>query len=176
MSERPDLRAALRVKPGTKVDLSKLDPAATHGWNKTSALSATDKLDQQLADLQDRLWAQAKTGVLVVLQGIDAAGKDGTIKHVMTAFNPQGCNVASFKVPTSEEAAHDFLWRIHRHAPAKGEIVIFNRSHYEQVLVVRVHNLEPRAAVVQALRPDPRVRGAARGERHHGRQVLPAHR
>ena len=83
--------------------------------------------------------------VLVVLQGIDASGKDGTIRRVMTAFNPQGCNVASFKVPTAEEAAHDFLWRIHKRTPGKGEIAIFNRSHYEQVLIVRVHGLEPRS-------------------------------
>ncbi len=145
MSEPPDLRAELRVKPGSEVHLSKLDPAATFGWQKGAAVGATAGLDERLADLQDRLWAGAQRGVLVVLQGIDASGKDGTIRRVMTSFNPQGCNVASFKVPTAEEAAHDFLWRVHRHVPGKGEIAIFNRSHYEQVLVVRVHGLEPRA-------------------------------
>jgi len=95
-------------------------------------------------DLQDRLWAQSKHSVLVVLQGIDAAGKDGTIAKVMEAFNPQGCPVSSFKVPSVEELAHDFLWRIHKRTPKKGEIGIFNRSHYEDVLVVRVHDLVPR--------------------------------
>ena len=98
-----------------------------------------------MADLQDRLWAEAKRSVLIVLQGIDAAGKDGTIQKVMEAFNPQGCPVSSFKVPNSEELAHDFLWRIHKRVPGKGEIGIFNRSHYEDVLVVRVHGLVPKS-------------------------------
>jgi PPK2 family polyphosphate:nucleotide phosphotransferase len=144
MSDRSDLRSVLRVKPGSKVKLDKLDAGASHGWNKEDAVRRVEKLDERLADLQDRLWAEAKSGVLIVLQGIDASGKDGTIRRVMTAFNPQGCSVASFKVPTPEEAAHDFLWRVHRRVPGKGEITIFNRSHYEQVLVVRVHDLEPR--------------------------------
>ena len=99
---------------------------------------------ERLRDLQDRLWAESKQAVLVVLQGIDAAGKDGTIAKVMDAFNPQGCPVTSFKVPTAEELAHDYLWRVHKRTPAKGEIGIFNRSHYEDVLVVRVHDLVPR--------------------------------
>jgi PPK2 family polyphosphate:nucleotide phosphotransferase len=145
MSDRPDLRTTLRVKPGSRVNLSKLDADATHGWKKSDAVTHQAKIDEQLANLQDRLWAEGRSAVLVVLQGIDASGKDGTIRHVMTAFNPQGCDVASFKVPTAEEAAHDFLWRIHRRTPGKGYITIFNRSHYEQVLVVRVHSLEPRA-------------------------------
>ena len=98
----------------------------------------------RLADLQDRLWAEAKRSVLVVLQGIDAAGKDGTINKVMEAFNPQGCSVTSFKVPSDEELAHDYLWRVHQKVPRTGEIGIFNRSHYEDVLVVRVHDLVPR--------------------------------
>jgi PPK2 family polyphosphate:nucleotide phosphotransferase len=99
----------------------------------------------QLSSLQDQLWAESKHSVLIVLQGIDAAGKDGTIAKVMEAFNPQGCPVYSFKVPTPEELAHDFLWRIHKRTPGRGEIGIFNRSHYEDVLVVRVHGLAPRA-------------------------------
>ena len=144
MSDRPDLRSALRVKPGSKVNLAKLDADETYGWDKAAAGRAAAKFDALLADLQDKLWAQGKAGMLVVLQGIDASGKDGTIRRVMTAFNPQGCDVANFKVPTAEEAAHDFLWRIHKRAPGKGEVVIFNRSHYEQVLVVRVHSLEPK--------------------------------
>ena len=113
---------------------------------------------ERLRDLQDRLWAEAKHSVLVVLQGIDAAGKDGTIAKVMEAFNPQGCPVTSFKVPTPEELAHDFLWRVHKRTPGKGEIGIFNRSHYEDVLVVRVHGLVAAKGLVEALRPDQRLR------------------
>ena len=97
-----------------------------------------------LTDLQDRLWAEGKHKVLVVLQGIDAAGKDGTLRHVMGAFNPQGCPVTAFKVPSPEELAHDYLWRVHRRVPSAGEIGVFNRSHYEDVLVVRVHDIVPR--------------------------------
>jgi PPK2 family polyphosphate:nucleotide phosphotransferase len=145
MAQRIDLRDALRVTPGTRVRLSGLDPAASHGWDKESAAPELDRQLDRLADLQDRLWAEAKRPVLVVLQGIDAAGKDGTINKVMEAFNPQGCPVTSFKVPSSEELAHDFLWRVHKAVPRKGEIGIFNRSHYEDVLVVRVHDLVPRA-------------------------------
>ena len=145
MSDVSKLRNVLRVKPGSKFSLADHDPAATHGWSKGAAITETAALDTRLFDLQDKLWAEAKKSVLVVLQGIDASGKDGTIRRVMTAFNPQGCNVASFKVPTAEEAAHDFLWRIHKRTPGKGEIAIFNRSHYEQVLIVRVHGLEPRS-------------------------------
>jgi PPK2 family polyphosphate:nucleotide phosphotransferase len=91
------------------------------------------------------MYAERKHALLVVLQGMDGSGKDGTIRHVMTGLNPQGCHVTSFKVPTPEEAAHDFLWRVHRAAPQLGDIGIFNRSHYEDVLVTRVHNLVPRA-------------------------------
>ena len=145
MSDASKLRDLLRVKPGSPLKLSDHDPAATHGWDKASAISESAKVDEQLTDLQDKMWAGAKSSVLVVLQGIDAAGKDGTVSRVMTSFNPQGCSVAPFKVPTAEEAAHDFLWRIHKRTPGKGEITIFNRSHYEQVLIVRVHKLEPRS-------------------------------
>jgi PPK2 family polyphosphate:nucleotide phosphotransferase len=145
MAPRPDLRAALRVEPGTRVRLAKQDHAMTHGWEKPAAEAAIERQLGRLADLQDRFWADASRAVLVVLQGIDAAGKDGTIKKVMTAFNPQGSPVTSFKVPSSEELAHDYLWRVHRAVPRKGEIGIFNRSHYEDVLVVRVHDLVPKA-------------------------------
>jgi PPK2 family polyphosphate:nucleotide phosphotransferase len=138
------LRDELRVKSGTNVDLSKIDPADDHGWQKDDAETETADQLIRLSDLQDRFWAEAKRSVLVVLQGIDAAGKDGTIQKVMEAFNPQGCVVAAFKVPTPEELAHDYLWRIHKKVPGKGEIGIFNRSHYEDVLVVRVHNFVPR--------------------------------
>ena len=101
----------------------------------------------RLAALQDRLWAEARRSVLVVLQGIDASGKDGTIKHVFRGVNPQGVRVAAFKEPTPAERAHDFLWRVHQHVPAAGEIGIFNRSHYEDVIVPRVHALEPAAVL-----------------------------
>lgn len=127
------------------MDLSERDPADFQGWKKNDAEIATAGQLTRLVDLQDRLWAEGKHGLLVVLQGIDASGKDGAIRHVMNAFNPQGCFVASFKVPTPEEAAHDFLWRVHKQVPGKGEIGVFNRSHYEDVLVVRVHELVPRA-------------------------------
>jgi PPK2 family polyphosphate:nucleotide phosphotransferase len=122
-----------------------MDHGETHGWEKATAATEMERQLERLADLQDRFWAEAKRAVLVVLQGIDAAGKDGTIKRVMTAFNPQGCPVTSFKVPSAEELAHDYLWRVHRAVPRRGEIGIFNRSHYEEVLVVRVHELVPRS-------------------------------
>jgi PPK2 family polyphosphate:nucleotide phosphotransferase len=144
MSSQPAFRDAMRVKPGSKVRLERLDPGMTLGHDKLSAAPATVIQMQRLRDLQDRLWAEASRSVLVVLQGIDAAGKDGTIAKVMEAFNPQGCPVTSFKVPTAEELAHDFLWRVHKRTPAKGEVGIFNRSHYEDVLVVRVHDIVPR--------------------------------
>ena len=144
MARPPALRDALRVKPGSRVRLERLDAGATHGRDKATAVAATTREMERLRSLQDRLWAESKRSVLVVLQGIDAAGKDGTIAKVMEAFNPQGCPVSSFKVPTPEELGHDFLWRIHKRTPRKGEIGIFNRSHYEDVLVVRVHDIVPR--------------------------------
>ena len=144
MARPQALRTALQVKPGSRFRLKSFDPDATLGHDKASAVVATQAQMERLRDLQDRLWAEARQSVLVVLQGIDAAGKDGTIAKVMEAFNPQGCPVTSFKVPTAEELAHDFLWRVHKRTPGKGEIGIFNRSHYEDVLVVRVHGLAPR--------------------------------
>ncbi len=145
MGSGKSLRERLRVQPGDKVDLDTFDPCDTHGHDKDKSERELVKGIERLAALQDRLWAEAKHGVLVVLQGIDTAGKDGTIRHVMTAFNPQGCYAVPFKVPSVEEAAHDYLWRIHAHTPGAGEIAIFNRSHYESVLVVRVHSLVPEA-------------------------------
>jgi PPK2 family polyphosphate:nucleotide phosphotransferase len=141
-----DLRAALRVRPGTRVDLGKVDPGATHGHKREASATELAVGIDRLTDLQDRIWAEGRHKVLVVLQGIDAAGKDGTIKKVMTAFNPQGSPVTSFKVPSAEELAHDYLWRVHKATPRKGEIGIFNRSHYEDVLVVRVHDFVPKSA------------------------------
>jgi PPK2 family polyphosphate:nucleotide phosphotransferase len=145
MPNASSLRDTLRVRPGKRIRLESLDPGATHGFDKASADAVTARQLTELASLQDRLWAEGKHSILVVLQGIDAAGKDGTINKVMEAFNPQGCVVSSFKVPTAEELGHDFLWRIHNRAPRKGEIGIFNRSHYEDVLVVRVHKLAPKS-------------------------------
>jgi PPK2 family polyphosphate:nucleotide phosphotransferase len=144
MPRQPALREALRVKPGSRVQLAKLDPNATFGHDKASSVARTARQMTRLRDLQDRIWAEQKHPVLIVLQGIDAAGKDGTIAKVMDAFDPQGCPVTSFKVPSAVELAHDYLWRVHQRTPAKGEIAIFNRSHYEDVLVVRVHDLVPR--------------------------------
>ena len=139
-----DLRAALRVRPGTRVDLGKVDPGATHGHKREASATELAVGIDRLTDLQDRIWAEGRQKILVVLQGIDAAGKDGTVRHVMSAFNPQGCSVTPFKAPSADELAHDYLWRIHRQMPGKGEIVVFNRSHYEDVLVVRVHDLVPK--------------------------------
>ncbi len=139
----PGFRDALRVKHGAKVDLAHFDYDATFGRKKEQAEADLAKVLERLADLQARLWAEAKHPILVVVQGIDAAGKDGTIKVIAGAFNPQGTPVTSFKVPSAVEMAHDYLWRVHQRMPGKGEIAIFNRSHYEEVLIVRVHELVP---------------------------------
>ena len=134
-----------RVHPDTPIDLSQWDPADHSAFDggKKAGRAATRKLNQRLEALQEVLYAENKHKVLIVLQAMDTGGKDGTIRHVFDGVNPQGVKVASFKRPTAEELAHDYLWRIHRHTPGRGEIVIFNRSHYEDVLVVRVHNLVP---------------------------------
>jgi PPK2 family polyphosphate:nucleotide phosphotransferase len=139
------LRDLLRVPPGERVRLADRDPGETHGREKKTAVDELALGLERLTSLQDRLWAEQEHPVLIVLQGIDAAGKDGSVRHVMTAFNPMGCTVTSFKVPTPVELAHDYLWRVHQRVPAKGEIGIFNRSHYEDVLVVRVHDIVPKA-------------------------------
>jgi PPK2 family polyphosphate:nucleotide phosphotransferase len=142
---RPDsLRELLRVKPGARIRLADVDPAGTHERGKADSAADLQGGLERLTDLQDRLWAEGKHKVLIVLQGIDAAGKDGSVKHVMGAFNPMGCTVTSFKAPTPIELAHDYLWRVHQRVPGKGEIAVFNRSHYEDVLVVRVHDLVPK--------------------------------
>ena len=133
-----------RVKPGIKVKLDDIDPnfTAKHK-NQKSALPKLEKYTQKLRELQYLLYAEGKQSLLICLQALDGSGKDGTINHVFRAMNPQGTRVHGFKFPSREEAEHDFLWRIHRQTPARGEVVIFNRSHYEDVLVVRVHNLVP---------------------------------
>jgi PPK2 family polyphosphate:nucleotide phosphotransferase len=132
-----------RVKPGQKIDLSEFDPADTGEFkgSKQEGLAALGDLTRQLEPLQELLYAGRQHKVLVVLQAMDTGGKDGTIRRVFEGVNPQGVRVASFKVPSPAELDHDYLWRIHKEAPARGEIVIFNRSHYEDVLVVRVHDL-----------------------------------
>jgi PPK2 family polyphosphate:nucleotide phosphotransferase len=132
-----------RVKPGATVDLSAFDPNEKSAFDE-SKKSGQDRLKELVADLdtaQELLYAEHRHKVLVVLQGMDTSGKDGTIRHVFQGVNPQGVRVASFKVPTPEELDHDYLWRIHAQMPGRGEMVIFNRSHYEDVLVVRVHKL-----------------------------------
>jgi PPK2 family polyphosphate:nucleotide phosphotransferase len=134
-----------RVKPGEHIQLAKIDPEGSSGFSgsKNEASDLTDQLTKNLDMLQERLYAAHQNGVLIVLQGMDTSGKDGTIEHVFEGVNPQGVRVASFKAPTPIELEHDFLWRIHQKTPGKGEIVIFNRSQYEDVLVVRVHELVP---------------------------------
>lgn len=144
MPGRRPLRESLRVAPGSRVNLGAIDAANTHGHQKEQADTQVEASHARLSDLQDRLWAEGKHAVLVVLQGMDAGGKDGTIRNVMGAFNPQGCSVSAFKVPTPIELAHDYLWRVHQRVPARGEIGVFNRSHYEDVLVVRVESLVPK--------------------------------
>ena len=135
------LAKALIIQPGSKTALSDIDPADTHGLKKNASRDLLSKNCEQLAELQYRLYAESKRAVLVVLQGIDAAGKDGTIRHVMSGLNPQGVDVTPFKVPEGAEKRHDYLWRIHNAVPESGMMGIFNRSHYEDVLVVRVHEL-----------------------------------
>jgi len=141
--DRKSFEELLRVKPGSTVDVARFDCAATFGRDKDAATDELLKVLARLTDLQARTWAEAKHAVLVVIQGIDAAGKDGTIKVIAGAFNPQGTPVTSFKAPSALELAHDYLWRVHQRVPARGEIGIFNRSHYEDVLIVRVHALVP---------------------------------
>jgi PPK2 family polyphosphate:nucleotide phosphotransferase len=134
-----------RVPPHTKVRLADFDPDDTAGFDKGGKVhERLEKNIARMAELEYRLYAEGRRAVLIILQGMDAAGKDGTVRHVMTGLNPQNCRVTSFKVPSSEEAAHDFLWRVHKAMPARGEIGIFNRSQYEDVLVVRVHELVPK--------------------------------
>ncbi len=131
------------IQPGSQVSLAEMDPADTGEWTKKTAKLELETLKERLNELQQLLYATQKHALLVVLQGMDTSGKDGTIKHVMGAFNPQGVQVTSFKVPTAEELAHDFMWRVHHNTPRLGMAGIFNRSHYEDVLVVRVEELVP---------------------------------
>ena len=133
------------VKPGEKVNLSDWDPNDKGDFEggKEEGRIEVGRLNKRMEALQELLYAEGKYKVLIVLQAMDTGGKDGTIRRVFEGVNPQGVKVASFKVPTPEELSHDYLWRIHKETPGNGQIVIFNRSHYEDVLVVRVHKLVP---------------------------------
>lgn len=140
-----NLSRELIVRPGRKFNLEDRDPSQTFGVKDKESTQATLAQNQKrLSELQNKLYADRRFALLIVLQALDAGGKDGTISHVMSGVNPQGCEVTSFKVPSSEEAEHDFLWRIHKAVPRRGVIGIFNRSHYEDVLVTRVHKLVPK--------------------------------
>lgn len=138
---RDELLSALRVDGDLR--LADHDPAETFGWDKDSAKAELVDVIARVAELQKRLFAEDERAVLVVLQAMDAGGKDGVIRDVLTGLNPAGVSVTPFGVPSDEELAHDFLWRIHHHAPARGQLAVFNRSHYEDVLVVRVKELAP---------------------------------
>ncbi len=133
----------LRVQPGLRAELSTRDTRETFGHDKASAKAKRKELVERLAVLQQRLYAEGKRSLLLVLQGLDASGKDGVIRQVFTGVNPQGCRAVSFKAPTSTELAHDFLWRIHAALPERGQIGIFNRSHYEDIVTVRMLGLVP---------------------------------
>jgi PPK2 family polyphosphate:nucleotide phosphotransferase len=141
--ERIPMSYAVKIKPGAKVDLAKIDPDTDGGLTREVGEAAFEPLAKELGELQELMYAAQTQSLLVVLQGLDTSGKDGAIRNVFKDVNPQGCRVTPFKVPTELELRHDFLWRIHQHAPERGLIGVFNRSHYEDVLVVRVHELAP---------------------------------
>jgi PPK2 family polyphosphate:nucleotide phosphotransferase len=132
-----------KIDPGTQVKLKDYDPSYDAGLGKDEGKERFAELNAELDLLQEELYAAGQHAVLMILQGMDTAGKDGAIRHVLQNVDPQGCRVESFKVPTEEELAHDFLWRVHKVAPRRGMFGVFNRSHYEDVLVVRVHKLAP---------------------------------
>ena len=144
-----EIRERIHSAAGEKVKLSKWDPDETLGHEKGETCDKkTSATIERLDELQYLLYAEKKHALLVVLQAMDAGGKDGTIRHVMRGLNPQGCVVTSFKQPSAEEAAHDFLWRVHEAVPGRGDVGIFNRSHYEEVLIVRVHDLDSQVSLV----------------------------
>jgi PPK2 family polyphosphate:nucleotide phosphotransferase len=132
-----------RIEPGARVSLRDFDPNAHSGVGRDDAERRSAALIRQLDVLQEELHAAGQNALLIVLQGLDTSGKDGTIRHVLGGVNPSGCRVSTFKVPTPREASHDFLWRVHSQAPPLGTVGVFNRSHYEDVLVARVHGLVP---------------------------------
>jgi len=138
---KTEQRYAHRLEPGERVALDQYDPANTAGLEKDEAKALLQELDTELAELQELLYAAGQQSVLLLLQGMDTSGKDGTIKRVLKEINPAGCQVVGFKQPTEDDLAHDFLWRVHPKVPRRGYLGVFNRSHYEDVLVVRVHEL-----------------------------------
>lgn len=138
------LISRLIVDPGKRVQLRDGHAANTFGWEKHEAIAALEENRQKLSDLQYKLYADGRYALLVVIQAIDAGGKDGTVRDIFTAMNPQGCVVTSFKAPTAEELKHDYLWRVHQRVPARGMVGVFNRSHYEDVLIVRVEKRVPK--------------------------------
>jgi PPK2 family polyphosphate:nucleotide phosphotransferase len=145
---RSSVRDLLRARPDQdRVNLAALDPAETDGMKRRHASGAAARDDERIMELQNRLYAEGKRSVLIVLQGTDTSGKDGTVRHALHGLNPQGTRVTSFKAPTPAELRHDFLWRIRRELPRPGEIAIFNRSHYEDVLVARVEQLAKPAVI-----------------------------
>ncbi|MBV8527678.1 MAG: polyphosphate kinase 2 family protein [Candidatus Dormibacteraeota bacterium] len=165
------MRDLWRVKPGSKVSLAAIDTASTPGLKggREAAAAARPASLQTLAPLQDKLWAESTRCLLVILQGMDAAGKDGTVKHVFEGLNPEAIRTTEFKVPTSEELAHDFLWRISRALPRRGQIGVFNRSQYEDVVAVRVRKNVPESVW------RPRFRSIAEFERalvHEGTTIV----
>ena len=163
----------LIVKPGSKIRLKHFDPGydGKHESRK-SALPEIEENRQKMEQLQYRMYAENKHSLLIVLQGLDAAGKDGVVRHVLTGMNPSGCVSVNFKQPTAKELAHDFLWRVHPHVPAKGSVAIFNRSHYEDVLVARVHGLVPEK--VWSKRYD-QINDWFEGMINQDSQIFPAH-
>lgn len=159
-----------RVRPGKRVNLADVDPSfKDRHRSQEAAAGEIEQYRKRLFDLQEILYAERRRSLLICLQGLDTAGKDGTIKHFLSAMNPQGCTVTQFRQPSAEEAAHDFLWRVHRAMPARGEVAIFNRSHYEDVLVVRVHHLVPKS--VWSLRYES-INAFERGLAGQGMQIL----
>jgi PPK2 family polyphosphate:nucleotide phosphotransferase len=137
------MKQPLTVDPGEPVDLHDFDPGYSADFDKQSSRKGLEKLQQKMRKLQERLYAEGKQSLLIVFQAMDAGGKDSIIRKVFGGMNPQGVRVTSFKAPTEEELAHDFLWRVHQHTPRRGFIGIFNRSHYEDVLIARVNELVP---------------------------------
>jgi PPK2 family polyphosphate:nucleotide phosphotransferase len=164
-----DYRDKFIVKPGQRLRLNEIDPSYKGHQTADAAIAETERYRLTLTRLQSLLYAEKRHSLLIVLQALDAGGKDGTINHVFAAFNPQGVRVVGFKKPTDAELAHDFLWRVHPYAPARGEIVIFNRSHYEDVLITRVHQLIEKA--VWTARYD-RIREFEKGLAESGTTVL----
>jgi len=140
---RRDIPDRLRVRPGSRTKLLDSDADRCFGWEKEKAMAATAENLARLEELQYKMYADQRFAMLIALQAIDGGGKDSTIRRVFGAFNPQGCTVTAFKAPSAEDLRHDYLWRIHKHAPPRGEIAVFNRSHYEDVLIVRVNDLVP---------------------------------